>query len=146
MNPRKPNELIDSVAQKLGVSEKLVEHVVEYYWKAIRKNLVNCEATNVKLHGLGTFRAKPWKLADMIRKYNNIVLKYKSTIEAGDKISFQKFAIMKEAEEKLAQLNRLKDLVQEDENKKLTIKEKRNAEKIKDNLEKPQGDISGTME
>lgn len=135
MNPKKPKNFTFPVANNLGLPEELVEKVVEYYWKAVRTALTECKDSYIKLHGLGTFRAKPWKLPEVITKYENIINKYKRIIEEGQKISFQRFAIMKELEERLVELYKLKNMIKEEEDKKLKVKEKRNAKGTKKNLE-----------
>lgn len=135
MNPKKPEHLISPVAKKLDVAEKLVEYVIEAYWKAVRNALTSCESNYIMLHGLGTFKAKSWKLPELKHRYESLVGKYKAIIDSGQKISFQKFAIMKELEERLEELDKLKCLIEEDQAKRLIIKEKRNAKQVKDNLE-----------
>lgn len=146
MNPKKPDHLVSPVAKKLGIAEKLVEHVMESYWKAIRSALTNAESNYIKLHGLGTFKAKSWKIPEVITRYESLVGKYKSIIDSGQRISFQRFAIMKELEERLVELYKLRELVEEDESKRLLIKQKRNAKEAKNNLEEPEGDIPGNKE
>ena len=135
MNPKKPEHLISPVAKKLDVAEELVEYVIEAYWKAVRHALTSCESNYIMLHGLGTFKAKSWKIPDLERRYQSVTGKYRAMVDSGQKISFQKFAIMKELEERLEELNKLKSLIEEDNAKRLIIKQKRNAKQVEDNLE-----------
>ena len=127
MIPKKYSEIIKPVADEFEVNEQLVTHIVEAYWKDVRKNLVNCEANNIIVSGLGTFIAKPWKVPQLINSYQGIVDKYKSIIESGNKISFQKFAFMKEHQERIEVLKNLLNMINEDKNKKILKKVEKNA-------------------
>ncbi len=115
MNPKKPEEIIRMLSEP---DKKLAEELVSFYWKDIRKALSDCKGINIIVHGLGTFKAKPWKLAELIRENENKRNKYKEILEKQNPISFQKFAILKEYEDKLEKLYRLRNLIEENNLKK----------------------------
>jgi nucleoid DNA-binding protein len=125
--PTKHSFLFPEIADENEVSVNLVKEFVTFYWKEIRKKLSNAEGPNIIVHGLGTFRVKPWKVPEVMLEYENTIKKYKKIIDSGDRISFQKFAILKDNENRLKQLQNLQSMLQEDHQKKKKIKEKRNA-------------------
>ena len=127
MIPKKHSLLFPEIADKHNLSEHLIKEFVTFYWKEIRKKLSNAEGQNIVVHGLGTFKVKPWKLPEVILEYENAIKKHKRIIDSGDRISFQKFAILKDNENRLKQLQDLQQMLQEDQHKKSKIKEKRNA-------------------
>lgn len=135
MNPKKASELIPVVAEKLGKDAKFVEDLIEFYWKSVRGAISEYKHPYLYLNGLGTFRIKPWKLPLVITKYENTINKYKSKITDGDKVNFMQFSILKEKEQTLAKLLEMKQIIEQEEQEKKSIKEQRHAEKIKDNLE-----------
>jgi nucleoid DNA-binding protein len=116
--PKKHSEIIKPTADKFSVEEQLVKHLVEAYWKDVRKSLVNCEGHNIVVAGLGTFIAKPWKVAEVIKMYQTVVDRYKQTIDSGTKISFQKFAHMKDSEKRIEVLQTLDGEIKQDQQRK----------------------------
>lgn len=136
MNPKKPSEITKMISE---TDHKLVSELISFYWKEVRKSLSNCKGANIVIEGLGTFRAKSWKLPDVITETEKMRDKYKAIVDAQTPITFQKFAILKDYEEKLEQLNALKVMIEEDELKKQQVKDKRN-EQTKRDMEPPQAD------
>lgn len=70
MEPKKPSEIVKKTAEKLGISELLVDDVVSIYWSELKKMLVNLDHHRIYVPRLGTFVAKEWKIAEKIdREY-----------------------------------------------------------------------------
>lgn len=126
LNPKKAKSLYPAVASDHSVSVELTEDIVTFYWKEIKKAVVAGKCPNIIVEGIGTFKSKSWKIADSIRKYENIINKYQSMITDTKRISFQKFAILKENQERLAILLELQKLNEQEALKKQTIKNKKN--------------------
>jgi len=135
LNPKKPSDIFPIVAEATGAKEQLVEDIVSFYWKEVRDTLVNCKSHNVFIDGLGTFKAKPWKLPEVILKYERMVKKYQELITGENKLTLQKFSILKDYEEKLEKLYELRKMIDADKDKKEQVKQKRYAEENKNNLE-----------
>ena len=135
MNPKKPSDIFPIVAEAANAKEQLVEDIVSFYWKEVRDTLVNCKSHNVFIDGLGTFKAKPWKLPEVILKYERMVKKYQELITGENKLTLQKFSILKDYEEKLEKLYELRKMIDADKDKKEQVKQKRYAEENKNNLE-----------
>ena len=140
MNPKKPNDIFPIVAEATGTQKKLVEDIVSFYWKEVRDTIVNCKSHNVFIDGLGTFKAKPWKLPEVILKYERMVNKYRDLITGENKMTLQKFSILKDCEEKLEKLYELRNMIEADKDKKEQVKQKRYGEQNKNNLDQPQAD------
>jgi nucleoid DNA-binding protein len=136
LNPKKANSLAKEVAEKLNVEETLVKDLIEFYWVEVRKAIVNLKHYNIHIDGLGVFRVKAWKIDEIKKMYENVIAKYKSQIDSGEKITMQKFAIMKDFEKKLQALNDVQKIIDADENKRKQIKQKRYEIINKNNLEK----------
>ena len=62
LRPKKAKDFIPNVADKLGLAEKLVEDIVDFYWQNIRKNLSALKHQRVHLTNLGDFVIKHWKI------------------------------------------------------------------------------------
>lgn len=129
MNPRKYKEFIPEVAEEMGVSIELLTDVLELYWKDVRKFLANCESHHIIINGLGSFYVRPWQLPPVKEHYQEIVTKYQQAYDAGQKVTIQRFAMAKEAEKRLAKLNKLEELIEADKIKKKEIKILRNETK-----------------
>tara|TARA_B110000503_G_C7157013_1_gene417787 strand:+ start:1794 stop:2219 length:426 start_codon:yes stop_codon:yes gene_type:complete len=140
LNPKKSSDIFPIVAKAADAKEQLVEAIVSFYWKEIRDTLVNCKSHNVFIDGLGTFKAKPWKLPEVILKYERMVKKYQELITGENKLTLQKFSILKDYEEKLEKLYKLRKMIDADKDKKEQVKQKRHAEKNKNNLGQPETD------
>ena len=52
------------------MDKDLVENVVDFYYKTVRKTLVNLKSHDVVLESLGTFKVKKKEVGKLIDKYN----------------------------------------------------------------------------
>jgi hypothetical protein len=126
LNPKKSEHIIALMDEP---DKQLISTLISYYWKDMRKTLSGCVSNNIIIEGLGTFKAKPWKLPEVIKKTECIVAKYKNIVETQVPVTYRVFSILKEYEEKLEKLKALQGLIDEDKLKKEQIKQKRNVEK-----------------
>ena len=136
MNPKKPKDFFAPVAKTFNVSEQLISDIVGAYWKDVKQSMLKGLSPNIVLEGLGTFKAKPWKLPETIGKYERIYNKYKTLTDDPETASFQKFTILKETEQRLNILNELQVKINQESNKQKQIKHKRYVGKNQDNMEK----------
>lgn len=127
MVPKKTKELVKLTASQTGEDEEFIGDLVSFYWKEIRKSLVEMKAHNVFVEGLGTFQAKHWKI-------DEILIEYKRYLEFGDFTTFRRFPIKKSLETNIEKLTRLRSYITEEEQRKQQVKFKRD-EKDKNNLE-----------
>lgn len=62
MNPTKAKALIPEAAKEAGVSEILVQDVVDFYYSTVRKKIESLQYPTLFLHSLGTLRLSRKKL------------------------------------------------------------------------------------
>ena len=128
MVPKKSREFIKPTAQITETDPELVQDFTDFYWKEVRKALVEMKAHNIYVDSLGTFKVKTWKLQETREKYSEMINRYKPTQETGE-ISFQKFSIMKDLQSRVDRIQELEKMIQADEDKKQQVKNKRNESK-----------------
>ncbi len=66
MRPKKAKQFIPELASELNLPIEMVEEVISYYWREVRKSLSGLKHTRVHLTNLGDFTIKHWKLSDKI--------------------------------------------------------------------------------
>jgi len=126
--PKKARQLIPDVAQKLDLAETLVDDVVSFYWKEVRKSITGLRHHSVYVETLGTFKAKSWKLDGLRKKYDDFSNHCTTN-------TFTRYALKKEAEDRRDKIQRIIDMLKQEDLKKQQIKKKRN-EDSNDNMEK----------
>ena len=97
MVPKKPEIIIKAVAEQYDLPESLVDDVVSFYYKEVRKSLSSLENLRINLPGLGHF---------VIQKKNveALILKYKNQNNRYDTQTFINYHNKKTAEQKLEKL------------------------------------------
>jgi nucleoid DNA-binding protein len=68
MNPKKISKLYTVVSEDLNLKADLVEDLIEYYYKDIRKMLTNLEYPRINIDGLGQFVVKPKTVSNTIER------------------------------------------------------------------------------
>jgi hypothetical protein len=97
MIPKKPEIIIKEVAEQHDLPISMVDDVVSFYYKEVRKTLSSLEHLNVNLVGLGQFIMKTNSVNGMIKKYRALNNKY-------DSQTFTNYHNKKNAEQKLETL------------------------------------------
>lgn len=115
MNPKKPNTFIKQTAEETGVSEETVKEVVNYYWARVRNSLAELKHHSVKVSNLGTFKIRANKIQKEIEKNEDIA-------RHSDPTEFRQYAIHTHASDKLVKLKNLVVLIEEEKEKRLSIK------------------------
>lgn len=129
MVPKKASEFIPLVAKELGLDEEVVDAVVSAYWKDIRIALTELEGPCINVLNFGYFMARRKKLKELEYKYSNFVK------ERPNVTTFRRYAIIKDTQSRLDKVKNLLLKIEQEDIKKQKVKEKRNAQKTKDNLE-----------
>lgn len=122
--PKKAKTFIKPTAEKLGVDEELVEDIVNFYWKEVRKSLSDLKSPRIMVANLGSFNIKHWLLADLVKEYQKRI---DSTNP--DKMTFQAHAIKKDVEDRLVMVNGMIEVVNSNLDRKKQIKAKRKNDK-----------------
>lgn len=135
LNPKKPKECVKQTAEALSVDEGLVQDVVDFYWKEIRKALSDLRGPRIEIANFGTFRIKGWKLQEAKDEYQKILAKHNP-----EKMTFQRHAMRTEVEQRMEQISRMQKMVEEDASRKKQIKEKRNVKRSESDIQTPEAD------
>lgn len=123
MNPRKPKRIYDNVSEELNVSKDLVEDLVEFYYKDVRRLLTNLEYPRINIDGLGQFVIKPKTVSSAIDRINK-------SLDNHDTSTFKAYHNKKGMESKLELLLKLTTKLKEAEIKKEKfLKTKNNEER-----------------
>lgn len=119
MNPKRAKDLSKEVAKELNVDPALVTDLTDFVWNKVQSMLSNLEFTHLEILNLGHFRIKKWKLEDTRKKYERLIPDYVPT-------TFQQAARINSAKERLAKIEKLIQISEKEEAKKLIVKNKRN--------------------
>lgn len=121
MIPKKPQVIIKQVAEELDLPQSMVDDIVSFYYKEIRKNLSSLEHNKINLSGLGDFiilKSAVHRLAD---RYVNLSKEYNTD-------TFKNYHNLKTAESKLQRLEQAKINIEEYQEKKKAFKDGRKTE------------------
>lgn len=116
MIPRKPNSYFPEIASELDIPEELVESVVNFYWKDVRKQLAEPEKLNIVLIDFGVFEIRRKQVEYLIAKYKRILTGMKVT-------TYSKHAIFNVVTEKLARMEKMLELCNQQDEKKKQVRE-----------------------
>lgn len=122
MIPKKANELYKSVAEDLNIEESLVEDLVDFMYKNLRKNLSNLSHPRINLDGLGHFAVKTKAVNKSIERITTSLLNH-------DTYTFSAYFNKKTLENKLASLIKLEAEVTQQQLKKDKFKKKKDETK-----------------
>ena len=106
MIPKKAEVIIKQVAEEKDLPVTLVDDLVEFYYKEVRKALSSMEHLKINLPGLGHFVIKQTSVEKMIKKYENIKSKH-------DTQTFDNYRNRRHAEMKLEKLYHSKNKIEE---------------------------------
>ncbi len=111
MNPRKAKRIYEIVSEDLNIKKDLVEDLVEFYYKDVRKLLTNLEYPRINVDGLGQFVAKP-------KTVSNAIEKISKSLDDHDTSTFKAYHNKKAMEVKLDLLTKLHSKILDQESKK----------------------------
>lgn len=114
MNPKKSKEFIPEIADTMGVSQEVVNAVLNFYWEEVRRSLSSLKHQRIHLTNLGDFIVKHWKIDD---KINRLELWEETNRQKGLQQMTARFKIA----ENLFDLKNLKKLMEEEDQRKQFI-------------------------
>lgn len=132
MVPKKPNTLLKAAAEATGNDLQLVEDITSFFWEDTRKALVDLRSHNIYIESFGTFVVKSWKIPETEKSLVAQITHY-NDLQESKKMTFQRFSILKDLQQRLDKINAVKEMIAKDLIKKQQVKDKRNAS---NNLEK----------
>lgn len=130
MVPKKHKEFLKPTAEALGIREDLVEKIIDVYWKEVRKALSDLRAPRITIANFGSFKIKHWIIDEEVLGYTRYLEK-----NDPEKMTFNKHRIRADIEQRIAEIQRMKEMVAKDFEKKNLIKQKRNAKSTEENME-----------
>lgn len=139
MNPIKRKQLTAETADKLGLSHEMVDDLISFYYDFVQKKLTTLNSPAILVPKLGTFVIKKKSLAEAIKKTDFFIKK----LEAEDAISVKTYELILRKKQELKHYREIEALIQEEEDKKLIVKDKRKEftnEKHNQNLERKEQD------
>ena len=125
MIPKKPQVIIKQVAEELDLPESLVDDIISFYYKEVRRNLSSLENPKVNLPGLGDFVILKRSVDRLTSRYENLSKEYNTD-------TFKNYHNLKTAESKLERLAKARKNIEEFQTKK---KEFRDGRKAKGHME-----------
>lgn len=128
MIPKKPNILYKDIAEENDLSENLVDALIGFYYKEVRKELSGLTHTRINIDGLGQFVVKA-------RTVDALILKCERIIAKTDDYKFSSYFNKKRLEGKLEELRAIKVKLDEDKEKKQTFLKDKHDRKASNNLE-----------
>ena len=132
MIPKKASKLYKEVSEDLNIEESLVESLVEFYYKEVRKAMTELKHPRLVIEGLGNFVIKPYAVRKAIPRYIK-------TLDDHDTSTFNAYYNKKSVENKLDALIKIEEKIVEEEKSKETFL-KRKDEYLKKNMERPKQD------
>jgi nucleoid DNA-binding protein len=128
MIPKKSNILHKDIAEENDLSENLVDALIGFYYKEVRKELSGLTHTRINIDGLGQFVVKA-------RTVDALILKCERIIAKTDNYKFSSYFNKKRLEGKLEDLRAIKVKLDEDKEKKQTFLKDKHDRKASNNLE-----------
>lgn len=128
MIPKKSNILHKDIAEENDLSENLVDALIGFYYKEVRKELSGLTHTRINIDGLGQFVVKA-------RTVDALILKCERIIAKTDNYKFSSYFNKKRLEGKLEELRAIKVKLDEDKEKKQTFLKDKHDRKASNNLE-----------
>lgn len=116
MTPLKANKLFPEVAKELELGEDVVEAAVDFYWKEIRKELIEPTHITISCESFGVFEARIKQIEYLIEKYTRISKYMKPT-------TYAKHTLLNILTEKLARLEKLLEMCKLQDEKKKQIRQ-----------------------
>jgi len=115
LKPKKAKEFIPDVADKLALSKELVEDVIDYYWREVRKSITTVTHSRIHLTNLGDFVIKEWKL-------NGKIEGLEKWEETNRQKGLQQMTARFKTAETIYQLKEVRKIVNEEQQRKEFIK------------------------
>ena len=115
LRPKKAKEFIPELSAELSLPKELVEDVINYYWREVRKSLSNLSHSRIHLTNLGDFIVKHWKVDEKIETLE----KWEET---NKQKGMQQITARFKTAESLFGLKNLKKIIEEENQRKEFIK------------------------
>ena len=130
MLPKNNKHFIKPTADELDQDVDLVNDVVSFFYKDVRKNLVNMSGPNLQIENLGSFKAKKNELPKLIAKYT----KHLDVLKPE---TFNQVRLQKSIQTKLDKVLTLQKQIDSEGRRKTKFIQAKNERKLNQNMEQP---------
>ena len=118
MIPKKASSLYKEMTKEFDVSEELVESLIEFYYKTLRKKMSSLSDLRINVDGLGHFVIKMQKVKKAIPHYEKVLKNH-------DTSTFGAYHNKKSVEDKLELLIKIHEKVDEELAKRKKFKDEK---------------------
>jgi hypothetical protein len=115
MIPKKASKIYKIVSEDLNIHEKLVEDLVQFYYKELRTKMSGLSHTRINVEGLGHVMVKP-KIVEQA------ILRLEKSVKNHDTSTYNAYHNKKSMEEKLILLKDITIKINEDLEERKKIK------------------------
>jgi nucleoid DNA-binding protein len=127
MVPKKTKDLYKQLAEEQNLSEGFVQDIVEYYYKAVKQNMMNITHPRIDISGLGQFIVK-------ISTVERGIEKTEKVLKVQDESTFKGYHFKKVLEERLVLLKSIQHKMLEVKEERRKFRENKNESSTKSNL------------
>ena len=127
MVPKKAKDVCKQLAEEQNLSESLIQDVVEFYYKAVKQNMIDIAHPRIDVAGLGHFIVK-------ISTVERGIEKTEKVLKVQDESTFRGYHFKKVLEERLVLLKNIQAKMFEVREEKRKFREKKNESSTKSNL------------
>jgi GTP cyclohydrolase I len=127
MIPKKSNKIYKVVSEDLNIQEKLVEDIVQFYYKELRSKMSGISHTRINIEGLGHVIVKPQIVSKAIERLDKVVKNH-------DTSTYNAYHTKKSMEEKLILLKQITIKLTEELADRKSFKEKKYESNTENNL------------
>ena len=127
MIPKKASKIYKIVSEDLNIHEKLVEDLVQFYYKELRGKMSKLSHTRINVEGLGHVMVKP-KIVEQA------IVRLEKSVKNHDTSTYNAYHNKKSMEEKLILLKEITIKITEDSEERNKIKSNKNESCTKSNL------------
>ena len=139
MIPKKAKDLRKDFIKDNNYDENLVNDLLDFYWKEVRKTISTLTHHTIRLDNIGSFKIKHWKLDETVTTFETILKNMEG--------KFSKYAVIEDLTKQIENINKVKQLIEKDTLKLTLKKEKRkHDESIKNSLEQQTPDLARDQE
>lgn len=127
MIPKKSSKIYKIVSEDLNIQEKLVEDLVQFYYKELRTKMSTLSHTRINIEGLGHAMVK----ANIVEQ---AIVRLEKSVKNHDTSTYNAYHNKKSMEEKLTLLKEITIKITEEAEERKKIKGDKNESSTKSNL------------
>jgi len=128
MLPKNSKHFIQPTAEQLDCDPELVNDAISFFYKDVRKNLVDMSSSNIQIENLGSFKAKKNELPKLVTKYTKHLKVLKPE-------TFNQVTLQKNLQARLEKVSNLLKQITDEGLRKKQFMQTKDERKAKQNME-----------